>query len=63
VVSAAVCECGTAAPPPLFLPMSIVASVAHLSYCWALVYVSIISPLCRWYFCVGHFLRMSWPNR
>jgi len=28
----AVCEMGTAAPP-LFSPMSIVATVAHLSYC------------------------------
>jgi len=26
--------------PPLFWPMSIVATVAHLSYCWALVCVS-----------------------
>jgi len=29
-------ERGTA-PPPSFRPMSIVATVAHLSYCWALV--------------------------
>ena len=29
---------GTAAPPPTFRPMSIVATVAHLSYWWALVY-------------------------
>jgi len=32
--------------PPLFSPMSIVATVAHLSYCWALVfeYRDIASP-------------------
>jgi len=29
-------ERGTALPPS-FRPMSIVATVAHLSYCWALV--------------------------
>ena len=29
----AVRERGTAAPAPLFSPMSIVATVAHLSYC------------------------------
>jgi len=29
-------ERGTAQPPS-FRPMSIVATVAHLSYCWALV--------------------------
>jgi len=29
-------EKGTAAPP-LFSPMSVVATVAHLSYCWAVV--------------------------
>jgi len=28
---------GTEAPPPYFRPMSIVATVAHLSYCGALV--------------------------
>ena len=32
----AIRERGTAAPPS-FLAMSIVATVAHLSYCWALV--------------------------
>jgi len=32
-------ERGTA-PPPSFRPMSIVATVAHLSYCWALVFLS-----------------------
>jgi len=31
----ALCKRGTA--PPSFRPMSIVATVAHLSYCWALV--------------------------
>jgi len=30
---------GTAAPSPSFRPMSIVATVAHLNYCWALVAV------------------------
>jgi len=30
-------ERGTA--PPSFRPMSIVATVAHLSYCWALVHL------------------------
>jgi len=28
-------------PPPSFRPMSIVATVAHLSYCWALVSVPV----------------------
>jgi len=28
---------GTTPPPLPFRPMSIVATVAHLSYCWALV--------------------------
>jgi len=43
-------ERGTAPPP--FRPMSIVATVAHLSYCWALVlslfsqYSSRASPYC-----------------
>jgi len=30
---AALCERGTAAPSPSLRPMSIVATVAHLSYC------------------------------
>jgi len=34
-------ERGTA--PPSFRPMSIVATVAHLSYCWALVVSCIYS--------------------
>jgi len=29
----ALCERGTAPPPPPFRPMSVVATVAHLSYC------------------------------
>jgi len=28
---------GHSTPPPLFWPMSIVATVPHLNYCWALV--------------------------
>jgi len=32
-------ERGTA-PPPSFRPMSIVITVAHLSYCWALAAIS-----------------------
>ena len=48
-------ERGTA-PPPSFRPMSIVATVAHLSYCWALVQTvaqnsTVILPNFR-----GHFL-------
>ena len=31
---------GHSSPPPSFWPMSIVAAVAHLSYCWALVWLS-----------------------
>jgi len=29
----ALCERGTAAPPPSFRPMSLVSTVAHRSYC------------------------------
>ena len=36
-------ERGTAAPPPSFWPMCIVATVAHLSYCCALVFSFFIS--------------------
>ena len=47
-------ETGTAAPPP-FRPMSVVATVAHLSYCWALVFsvgwskhnICSLTTLCR----------------
>jgi len=40
-------ERGTAAPSPSCRPMSIVATVAHLSYCWALVFTFIPYSITR----------------
>ena len=51
-------ERGTA-PPPSFRPMSIVATVAHLSYCWALVKFCRM-PLCSSSCGVAGFVSNSW---
>jgi len=39
-------ETGTAAPPPSFRPVSIVATVGRLSYCFAIVYTQFDCDIC-----------------